>query len=199
MTLVSVIMKMPIIYKFILTIIFSINSINATSMSTGIIYIPINVSNEATVLKLPKDKVIFIPIAHTSYYSTEWPYYQVTAEYVGDYGVKTNNEEKPNLNPLTDSGIKVYPKFVIQEDGELGMQITFDVAKCKEEDAAYYLALAFEATRLTIVDLRTSLKHPNFLIKGKEKDSEKWKIFESVLNNHDLKKEFSRDEFFESN
>ena len=112
-------------------------------------------SDEATVIELPKDRVIFVPVVYTSWFSSgSWPYSAITKPYFGQSGLPKDTV-KEDLNCLSGSGLKIGVGLETVKGDVTRDVITLNVSKCKASQSEYLLALAFESIRLTATDKKS--------------------------------------------
>lgn len=171
------------------------NTCLASSDATCIIYQPIEMRSEGTVIKLPKEGFIIFPVPYISAFSIpEKPYSAITRPYTM---LSMRNPKNPSdSNLVSRAGVKIQSDCTFEGNKLKEEVVTVDFLKFKAADYEPSLEVIAEATleciRLTATDKHQNWRRPVLKIIGKPKDKAMWKSWEKAFNTQDFTKPFKR-------
>lgn len=167
----------------------------ATNDATCLVYQPIDMRGESSVIRLPKEGFIILPIPYLSGFSVaEKPYDAIALPY--KMLSMRHPEGFPDSNLISRAGITIR-SICIFEGKKLKQElITVDLSGfCGYEyDPSLKVTAeaALECIRRTATDERQNWIRPVLKIVGKAGEEAAWKRWEDAFNKQDFSKPFKR-------
>jgi len=167
----------------------------ASTDCTCLIYQPIDMRSEGTVIKLAEDGYIILPIPYLSGFSVpEKPYGAITRPHT--MLSMRRNQGAWDSNLVSRTGIKIHSDCTYAGAELKEEVVTVDFSAFKATDHDPSLEVIAEATleciRRTATDEHQNWPRPVLKIIGKPKDEEKWKPWIDAFNKQDFFKPFKR-------
>lgn len=167
----------------------------ASSDATCLIYQPIDMRSEGSVIKLPKEGFIILAVPYLSAFTvSEKPYHAITRSYA--MLSMRRNQAGWDANVVSRTGIKIQSNCTFDGNKVKDEVVTVDLENFQAKDYDQSLGVIVEATleciRLTAMHERQQWRRPILKIIGKPSDKAKWKRWEDKFNKQDFSKPFKR-------
>ena len=195
-------MKYFIFKLFSLFFVLSLVEVSfASTDATCLVYQPIDMRSESTVIKLPASGFMIIAVPYTSGFSlVENPYHAITLPFSMLSTPKQKDSWDSNL--ASRAGIQIKSQCIFEGEGKESKLknevVTVNISKCviKDKDYGPSLETVLEATleciRRTATDKHQQWIRPEIKILGKPSDKDKWSLWEDKFNKQDFSKPFTR-------
>jgi hypothetical protein len=168
---------------------------HASSESTYLVYQPIDMRSEGTVIRLPQEGFIILAVPYASHFNApENPYGAITLP----YGMLSRplRQGAPDSNLVSRAGIKIESQCTFDGKDLKEELVTVDVSKFEAKEYEPALEVIAEATleciRRTATDEHQQWLRPVLKIIGKPADEALWKRWENAFNHQDFSKPFKR-------
>jgi len=167
----------------------------ASTDATCLVYQPIDMRSEGTVIKLPDDGFIILAVPYLSGFSTpEKPYGAITRPHT--MLSMRQNQGAWDSNLVSRTGIKIQSDCTFDGSKLKEEVVTVDFSKFKSSDYEPSLEVIAEATleciRRTATDDHQNWPRPVLKIIGKPTDEAMWKLWAEAFNKQDFSKPFKR-------
>jgi hypothetical protein len=167
----------------------------ASTDATCLVYQPIDMRSEGTVIKLPDDGFIILAVPYLSGFSTpEKPYGAITRPHT--MLSMRQNQGAWDSNLVSRTGIKIQSDCTFDGSKLREEVVTVDFSKFKSSDYEPSLEVIAEATleciRRTATDDHQNWPRPVLKIIGKPTDEAMWKLWAEAFNKQDFSKPFKR-------
>jgi len=168
---------------------------HATTDATCLIYQPIDMRSEGTVISLPENGFIILAIPYSSGFSvSEKPYSAITKPHKMLSMRKNKGTWDSNL--ISRTGIKIHSNCFFEDSKMIKEEVSIDLSNVIITNYGPSLEVIVEATleciRRTATDKHQQWKRPLIRIIGKPSDQPKWKRWEKTFNEQDFTKPFKR-------
>ena len=169
----------------------------ATTDATCLVYQPIDMRSEGTVIKLPQGGFIILAVPYLSGFTvSEKPYDAITRPYV--MLSMRHRQGAPDSNLASRAGIKIQSQCFFEGSKLKKEVVTVNLSDFVAKNYELSLEVITEATleciRRTATDERQKWLRPTIRIIGKPTDKAKWKVWEESFNKQDFSKPFKRPE-----
>jgi hypothetical protein len=169
----------------------------ASTDATCLIYQPISMRSEGTVIRLPETGFLILPVPYLSAFSVaEKPYDAITRPY--RMLSMRNQQGTPDSNVASGVGIKIQSSCTFDGNKLKEEVVSVDLSNFQARDDGPSLEVIAEAVleciRRTATDERQDWIRPIVRIIGKPANEAMWKRWEGVFNKQDFSKPFKRPE-----
>ncbi len=184
----------------ILTLLISLAVLSGVAVATTeakcLVYMPINMSGEGTVIKLPKNRTLILAVPYSSFFSVvENPYHAIAMPYHVLKAPMVQGVEDVNLVSL--AGIKIKSECTFKEHKVVQELVTVDLTHPADKEqmpdgyvpSDEIVQLTLECIRRMATDEHQQWFRPTIKIIGKAGDEKKWKAWEDAFNQQ---KDFSQ-------
>lgn len=167
----------------------------AATDATCLIYQPIDMRSEGTVIKLPQEGFIILAVPCLSGFSVpEKPYDAITRPHTMLSMRKNQGEWDSNV--VSRTGIKILSACTFDGSRLKEEVVTVDLSKFQSTDYEPSLEVIVEATleciRRTATDDHQNWFRPVVKILGKPADEAMWSLWAETFNKQDFSKPFTR-------
>lgn len=167
----------------------------ASTDATCLVYQPIDMRSEGTVIKLPEDGFIIVAVPYLSGFSVpEKPYVAITKAH--KMLSMRQNQGDWDSNLVSRTGIKIQSDCTFDGNRFKEELVTVDLSKFQSTDYDPALEVIVEATleciRRTATDDHQNWPRPVLKIIGKPTNEAMWKLWVEVFNKQDFSKPFKR-------
>ncbi len=167
----------------------------ASTDATCLVYQPIDMRSEGTVIKLPEKGFIILAVPYLSGFSVaEKPYHAITKPH-RMLSMRRNQEDRDS-NLVSRTGIKIQSDCTFDGNRLKEELVTVDLSKFQSADDDPSLEVIVEATleciRRTAKDDHQNWPRPVLKIIGKPTDEAMWKLWVEGFNKGDFSKPFKR-------
>ncbi len=172
-----------------------VGTCRATTDATCLIYQPIDMRSEGTVIKLPEEGFIILAIPYLSGFSVpEKPYDAITRSHT--MLSMRQNQGAWDSNLVSRTEIKIHSDCAYEGTKLKEEVVTVDLSGFHSTDYEPSQAAIVEATleciRRTATDGHQNWPRPILKIIGKPADEARWKLWMESFNNQDFSKPFKR-------
>jgi len=168
---------------------------SASTDATCLIYKPIDMRSEGTVIKIPEGGFIVLVVPYLSGFSIpEKPYSAIARPYVMDS--MRQGQDGWDSNLVSRTGIQIQSNCTFDGNKIKEEIVTVDLSKFRGHDYDPSLEDVLEATleciRRTSTDKHQKWRRPILKIIGRSTDNAKWKRWMKAFNLQDFSKPFKR-------
>ncbi|MES2922788.1 MAG: hypothetical protein V4819_14635 [Verrucomicrobiota bacterium] len=170
---------------------------HASTPATCLVYQPIDMRSEGTVIHLPEQGFIILPVPYLSAFSVpEKPYDAITRPH--SMLAMPLQHGDPDSNLVSRAGITIQSACMFEGDKLKEEVVSVDFSRFESKDYEPSLDVIAEATleciRRTATDEHQKWLRPVLKIIGKPTDEARWKRWEDAFNQQDFSKPFRQPE-----